>query len=291
MPRKAVCVNLEALEQRKDGEELRRPVDRAEFLKDAATSYAARGLAVFPLRGKLPAIAKSDGGSGYLDATIDPDLIRDWWTRYSGANIGIATRASRLLVLDVDPRHGGDKRLAVLEAEYGTLPHTPEVVSGGGGRHIYLQAPQSVHIQRKADALGEGLDLPNHVVAPPSIHPDTHRPYTWAACSRLEDVAIVEPPGWLISLLASVPKPQHTERTKQPPGWLGLVYEAIISRIEADGGQLKAHGDGGMTGRCPLHHDLNPSFSIHPIKGWKCFSGCGEGKLTSLAVKLGVSII
>ena len=48
------------------------------------------------------------------------------------------------------------------------------------------------------------------------------------------------------------------------------------------GSRLHSIGDGGLSGNCPLHDDRNPSFSIHPVRGWKCFTGCGEGKLTEL---------
>ena len=43
---------------------------------DYALSYARGGLAVFPLseRGKTPATKK-----GYLDASTNPDKIKNWW--------------------------------------------------------------------------------------------------------------------------------------------------------------------------------------------------------------------
>ena len=268
-----------------------RSYGRVNQLLEAALGYGSSGWVIFPLRGKLPAIYKAAGGKGYLDATADLDCIRSWWKSYPYGNIGIATRASDLLVLDVDPRHGGDQRLAELEVEYGPLPVTLEVVSGGSGRHIYFRAPEVDAIERKANALGEGLDLPNYVVAPPSVHPEIHRAYTWAQCSHSANIAIAEAPRWLLDLLVCAPKPQPIEHTRPTPGWLSLVYSAIITRINAGGGRLRAQSNGGMMGRCPLHEDRTPSFSIHPEKGWKCFAGCGEGRLTSLAVNLGLSII
>ncbi|MCH8150477.1 MAG: bifunctional DNA primase/polymerase, partial [Planctomycetes bacterium] len=195
-----------------------------------ALDYAARGLAVFPLRGKMPAILKDDGGHGHRDATTDPARIRSWWKNYLRANIGIATRASGLLVLDVDPRHGGDKRLAGLEAEYGRLPHTSEVRSGGQGRHIYFKAPDDDNLPRRSNALGAGLDLPNYVVAPPSIHPDTHRSYIWAELSHPDDMAIAEIPAWLLTLLTCKPRPQRTRPLEQPPvGWVWFTRPLLAA--------------------------------------------------------------
>ena len=44
-------------------------------------------------------------------------------------------------MLDVDPRHGGENSLAVLEDIHGSLPHTVESLTGGGGQHVYFRHP------------------------------------------------------------------------------------------------------------------------------------------------------
>ena len=44
-----------------------------------AIVYAVNGWAVFPLRGKIPAIPGASGGHGVLDATTDPATICRWW--------------------------------------------------------------------------------------------------------------------------------------------------------------------------------------------------------------------
>src|SRR5437016_3776894 len=57
--------------------------------------------------GKHPMTAQ-----GVKDATTERDQIKSWWTVSPNANIGIATGAeSRILVLDIDRRHGGMKTL------------------------------------------------------------------------------------------------------------------------------------------------------------------------------------
>ena len=75
----------------------------------AALAYAARGWPVFPLkpRDKVPAIPKTEGGSGFYDATTDPAVIRRWWERWPDANVGLATGAAAgFVVLDVDGPEG-----------------------------------------------------------------------------------------------------------------------------------------------------------------------------------------
>ena len=183
----------------------------------AALAYAARGWCVLPLNGKLPAIPKAEGGRGYLDATTDAERITVWWHRWPTANVGIATRASGLLVVDIDDRHGGDATLASLEQEHGALPQTVEAITGSGGRHIYLRAPAPDTIHRKAEALGPGVDAPHYVVAPPSVHPDTGRKYEWEASSRPDEVPLAAAPPWLLMLVQET-KPARVANREESGG-------------------------------------------------------------------------
>ena len=105
-----------------------------------ALEYASRGWPVFPVH--VPAGGGCSCGNpgcehvgkhprtqhGLLDATTDEATIRQWWTDWPDANIGFATgAASGIVVLDIDPRHGGDKTLAGWERQHGLLPHAVEV--------------------------------------------------------------------------------------------------------------------------------------------------------------------
>src|SRR5579875_2962345 len=90
----------------------------------AALSYARRGWHVFPCR---PRAKDPDGRlapRGHLQATTDEATIRRWWAASPHANIGIACGPSGLIVLDIDPRHGGDENLRDLLARCGPLPET-----------------------------------------------------------------------------------------------------------------------------------------------------------------------
>jgi hypothetical protein len=97
---------------------------------------------------------------------------------------GIAVRTgaeSGLVVLDVDPQHGGDDTLAELLAAHGVLPITVECFTGGGGRHIYFRHPGG-EVRNSAGKVGPGLDIRGdggYVVAPPSPHPSGRR-YEWS---------------------------------------------------------------------------------------------------------------
>jgi len=124
------------------------------FLLTTALAYAQRGWRVFPLHtlttdgcscgketcgdqaGKHPRYHHDDLAHGHNNATRDPDLIQRWWTRWPDANIGVATgQISGFVVIDVDPRNGGQLTLDDLEVEHGKFPPTVESLTGGGGRH------------------------------------------------------------------------------------------------------------------------------------------------------------
>ena len=78
---------------------------------------------------------------------------------------------------------------------------------------------------------------------------------------------------------------------RSPPTWLGLVFEAIVGYLHTGGFRPRPARDGGVVARCPMHDDENPSLSCHPTRGWRCWAGCGEGRLTLLAHRLGVRVI
>lgn len=185
----------------------------ADDMAAYAAEYAAAGWEVLPLRGKIPAIPKSAGGNGVLDASCDPHIVAGWWSAYPQANIGLRV-APHVIVIDTDPRHGGGEGLGALIQEHGPLPATLTAESGrgDGGKHYYLRRPFGRLTSRHLPA---GVDLKTsrgYVVAPPSIHPDSGQPYRWA-----DESPIADPPAWLADLLTPPPPvvtgTQGTKRT------------------------------------------------------------------------------
>ena len=164
---------------------------------DAALGYARRGIPVFPVRGKLPLTEH-----GFRDASTEADVIRKWWLRLPDANIAIPTGSlSHLVVLDVDPRHGGTESLAALEAKHRALPETLQARTGGGGRHFFFALADGQIIRNSAGKLGPGLDLRGdggYVVVPPSVHPETKELYRWANKAKPAPV-----PAWFIEALSA----------------------------------------------------------------------------------------
>jgi hypothetical protein len=145
----------------------------------------------------VPAIAR-----GFHAATTNPETIKRLW-RVADHNIGIPTGSiSGFWVLDIDGENGEASILA-LEAKYGPLPSTREVITGGGGRHLWFK--YTGPIQSTTARIGPGIDTRGdggYVVAPPSVH-NCGRGYVWSVDSA-DELAIA--PEWLLSL-ARKPKP------------------------------------------------------------------------------------
>jgi len=110
----------------------------------AALRYAKLGWHVLPLHGISNGrctCGKPDCSSpgkhprlqnGYKVASKNRKQITRWWKQWPDANVGVCTGVkSGVVVLDIDPRNGGDKSLAKLVKEHGPLPATLHVKTGG----------------------------------------------------------------------------------------------------------------------------------------------------------------
>lgn len=152
----------------------------------AALTYARRGWHVFPLHTPADeqgcscrkADCKDQGKhprtlNGLKDATTNETQIRSWWEMWPEANIGISCGPSGLVVVDVDPRHGGDESFRDLVEDHGDewLATVTAQTGGGGGHYLYLQ-PAEKRV-RNATGIFPGIDLRGdggYIVAPPSRH-------------------------------------------------------------------------------------------------------------------------
>lgn len=130
------------------------------FMVDAALDLAARGLAVFP----LPVWGRVPARGWQAVATTDPAAIRALFA--DGGNIGVACRASGVVVLDLD-RHDdepdgivGWKALCVSHGQ--APPETFTVVTGRRGLHLYFRVPAGAVITSSSGPRAElppGIDV------------------------------------------------------------------------------------------------------------------------------------
>jgi hypothetical protein len=221
----------------------------------AARLYTERGWRVVPIP---PGEKYPKHLSNWQDkATTDVDVIDRWWPEGSCNGIGIATGVGTgMFVLDVDPGHGGDDTLADLEHEHGTLPDTIEVLTGGGGRHIYFLLPEGVTIANdQSGRLGPGLDIRGNggqVVAPPTIHPNG-RAYEWEALSSpFDGTEVADPPAWLVELLTVDTTPPEPRR-RTTSGHTKLAGDRPGDRYEAETQWADLLAGDGWTLHSPRH--------------------------------------
>ncbi len=210
--------------------------------KAAALQYLARGWAVIPLepKGKRPIVAWHQ----FHDERPTREQITVWFDDRPRANLGIVTgKVSGLVVIDVDPQHGGQDSLADLESRHGPLPDTVECRTGGGGRHLYFRHPDV--IVRNRVGFAPGLDVRGDggmVVAPPSNHP-SGRSYAWVDARGPDDIAAADLPGWLKKLIAALPEGAGHPLTH----WRTLAAEGVAegqrnSTLASFAGHLLWHG-------------------------------------------------
>lgn len=223
-------------------------------LLDAAHGYAKRGWRVLPLwwlredgACACPDTACAPGGvrerymgkhphgpsvpRGVSEASGDPDLLRQWFlVDAPEANIGVALDG--LLVVDVDPRNGGDRSLAALGYR---LPPTMHADTGGGGQHFVYRAPAGPVLKRAP--LGPGIDIKtgagSYIIVAPSVH-RTGGLYRWTDLRDPAEVTgdllvALQPPRAVV--LAA---PKQVSLTGAEAERATKVYEGQLRRIRAD---------------------------------------------------------
>ena len=167
---------------------------------DAALCYARRGWPVHPL---LPRSKEPSSPHGCSDATRDEARIRAWWQRCPTANVGINVGMSGLVVVDVDPRNGGDETWRELKRKHGLNDNTVTSLTGGGGVHFVYSVDGHDPSMLKT-SLGPGVDVKRgnaYIVVWPSIHPDTGDAYEWEVSGHPDDLDPLALPPSLLHIL------------------------------------------------------------------------------------------
>ena len=182
-----------------------------DFVAAALPLAEGLGWKVFPLArgGKEPAIK---GGHGCKDASSDPEVIRAQGRRYPHANVGIACgKPSGIIVIDNDPRNGGNATLAALAAKGRVLPPTPLARTGNGGRHHFFRW-DNPRITNGAHRLGSGIDVKTtdgYVVGAGSWTASSKAGpgglYQWAVSPF--EVPVARLPIWVSAMLCPPPRP------------------------------------------------------------------------------------
>ena len=182
--------------------------------------------------GKHPRVAR-----GLHAASLDPEAVARWWSRWPTANIGIRTGdASGVVVLDIDPAHGGSRSIKSLIDRHGDLSGVPRVRTGSGGWHLFF-ACSGRPIHNSAGRVGEGLDIRGdggYVIAPPSVHA-SGRSYVW----EIDPIRLPEFPAWLLDK-AAPPEPTLGTRPvklskveRNVSSWASSAFDAEIRAVRS----------------------------------------------------------
>jgi putative DNA primase/helicase len=161
---------------------------------DAALAYAKTGFKIFPCHnpidgrcscgdahehdaraGKHPRIANWPNV-----ATTDREKIREWWTEWPDANVGVPTgKVNGITVVDIDPRNGGDEAWAKHLRRHQSMPLPPGVLfveTGAGGSHIYFEHVEGAETSHSV--IGPGIDVQSdgaYVIGVGSLHVSGNR--------------------------------------------------------------------------------------------------------------------
>jgi hypothetical protein len=157
------------------------------LLTKAALDYRRLGWSVIPIapRGKQPLVR----WQVYQHRQPHAPEVSDWFRQWPDANLAIVTGVvSGLVVLDVDPRHGGDASLRELERRHGPIAETVEVRSGSRNR-----APARMERGTVPSAIGVGGGGPDPAIDCASASGGSAFPLIFATSQAISaETAIVE---------------------------------------------------------------------------------------------------
>jgi hypothetical protein len=275
----------------------------APCLMEAALTYLEIGFSVIPLVGKQAAVPWTE----YQTRRAPASRVHNWMERGILQNVGIVCGqvSDNLAVLDCD----GQAAVHEFEENFPHLVGTLIVETGSGkGRHYYFQTRQYTHTTRCVGIPGVGnLELRSggcYVVAPPSVHPDTQRPYVLSGDSEayimeIEDLCSVE--QWIFDFIAAKKKalengyPRAAVQFTSPAAGAPInpaVIDAIAAALMNKGYVVKhtwVFGECLFTER-HKHQDLHPSFGFDTRTGRAHCFACGFLKTLDVCSRLGLDV-
>jgi hypothetical protein len=182
---------------------------RAPILTPSGARCSCPAGASCPVPGKHPHVTEWPDR-----ATTDPAQLAHWARQWPGCNWGGLTgkRAGRIII-ESDPRAGGDDELYELERRYGPLPETRTYRSGSGGAHCVFAYPSELagRIANSAGELAAGIDVRGDGgmgILPGSRHKSGSR---YALVDDLPLAAL--PVSWLAATVSRKPEPSRWTHT------------------------------------------------------------------------------
>jgi hypothetical protein len=202
--------------------------DNSRYYLNDALRYARLKWHVFPTE---PCEKKPLIKTWQMKASIDPRMIRQWWTKWPDANIAVQTgERSGIVVVDIDLAKNGDNAIDVLQKLHDELPITVTSRTGTGGIHLIFSYP-NLHIRNSHNKLGVGIDVRGtggYIIVPPSLHPNGWT-YEWELAPWYMEPSPV--PEWLLPLICPPEKqvkPRPRKKIKNPNAPEHWLKEALV---------------------------------------------------------------
>ncbi len=160
-------------------------------------------------------------------ASADPVQIQKWRKQFPHSNFGLVCgEGSGVVVIDVDPRHGGDDSLVDLGRDVGGLPETVTNLTGSGGQHFLFAYPKGHALRNAVNLKGKyaGLDVRaenGFIVIPPSRHV-SGRNYEWDIEHAPGEFPLATLPDALLELLSDA---ERIRKPITPEEWVSFPSE------------------------------------------------------------------
>lgn len=160
-------------------------------------------------------------------------------TALSGGNLGFILSACDVVV-DVDPRHGGDASLKVLKSDLGGLDLDeicPVIETGGGGQHFYFSKNKGETI-RKTSTRYPGIDFITNggfVVIPGSYHYLNKKHYEFNELSAYDEKKFPPLPEAVLKHIRKERDPDEPlHRSCQSPNLTDEELELLLNQIDVE---------------------------------------------------------
>ena len=231
----------------------------ADRFKKATAWYAANGWEILPCHGivdgrctcgqshmeskdigKHPAI-----NAWNVESSSDIAKVHTWWETNAEYNVGVNCKASGFLVIDIDPRSGGDTAYDKFEAYVdGALPPTVEATTGqyeiGGkiirGRHLFYKCDEGESLIGNLSSLGfKGIDVKHngYVLISPSRH-FSGITYEWVEGKEPWAIPMAEAPEELLIPIRKNRKVSGSNKY-QTADWDSLLEDSVSQGVDVDG--------------------------------------------------------
>lgn len=213
----------------------------------AALRYASAGIPVLPARQRdKVALTKH----GLKDATMKLALVREWWTRWPDASIGVVPGSLGAVAFDVD-----NEASRAIAGQLGLLSGATYCTVTRNGHHVWYRVTEPVHGSPKITAADVSLEEDptpgsdtraslicrasgGYVLMPPSVHPSG---FVYQALGKLAEMAPL--PLAVAELLKA--KAEGMARP-QPPASLPASTDAgdLEARVRAYLAKVGSRGEG-----------------------------------------------